>query len=113
MNFSELPPILGEALAERGYDTPTEVQSAVIAPEASGRDLVVSAQTGSGKTVAFGLAMAEQMLAADGKVPFGVAPLALVIVSVLYGWIRLFVQRGAGASAGGGSGPDAPAGAVA
>ena len=79
MNFSDLPPILGEALAERGYDTPTEVQSAVIAPEASGRDLVVSAQTGSGKTVAFGLAMAEQMLAADGKVPFGVAPLALVI----------------------------------
>lgn len=79
MNFPELPPVLGEALAERGYDNPTEVQSSVIAPNAAGRDLIVSAQTGSGKTVAFGLAMAEQLLAADGKVPFGVAPLALII----------------------------------
>ena len=62
MTFSNLPPVLATALAERGYEKPTEVQAAVLAPEAAGRDLVVSAQTGSGKTVAFGLALAEQLL---------------------------------------------------
>ena len=47
MTFSDLPPVLATALAERGYEKPTEVQAAVLAPEAAGRDLVVSAQTGS------------------------------------------------------------------
>ena len=66
MSFSHLPPVLGEALAARGYTALTAVQSAVTEPEARGRDLVVSAQTGSGKTVAFGLAMAEQLLDSIG-----------------------------------------------
>jgi ATP-dependent RNA helicase DeaD len=47
-------------------------------PDALGRDLVVSAQTGSGKTVAFGIAMAEQLIE-DGACPYAPAPLALVI----------------------------------
>ena len=46
------------ALAARGYETLTSVQSAVIDEQADGRDLIVSAKTGSGKTVAFGLAIA-------------------------------------------------------
>src|SRR3546814_13171773 len=50
MPFSQLPPMLGEALAARGYAAPTPVQAAVLEPEAEGRDLIVSAQTGSGKT---------------------------------------------------------------
>ena len=50
MSFDTLPPLLGEALAGKGYEAPTPVQAAVIAPEAVGRDLIVSAQTGSGKT---------------------------------------------------------------
>ncbi|MFZ1743043.1 MAG: DEAD/DEAH box helicase, partial [Pontixanthobacter sp.] len=79
MSFTELPPILGEALAERGYEQPTAVQAAVIEAEAVGRDLVVSAQTGSGKTMAFGLAMAEQLLNEDGSVPYGMLPQALVV----------------------------------
>jgi len=58
MQQSNIHPALAEALAARGYDTLTTVQSAVIAAEAAGRDLVVSAKTGSGKTVAFGLASA-------------------------------------------------------
>src|SRR3546814_8479444 len=62
MPFSQLPPMLGEALAARGYAAPTPVQAAVLEPEAEGRDLIVSAQTGSGKTVAFGLAMAPQLI---------------------------------------------------
>lgn len=79
MNFPHLPPVLGEALSARGYAELTAVQSAVIETEAQGRDLVVSAQTGSGKTVAFGLAMAEQLLDEAGALRRSHAPLALVI----------------------------------
>ncbi|MCB2080259.1 MAG: DEAD/DEAH box helicase, partial [Novosphingobium sp.] len=79
MTFSNLPAFLGEALAERGYAQPTPVQAAVLEPQAQGRDLVVSAQTGSGKTVAFGLAMAGDLLDANGAMPRARTPLALVI----------------------------------
>ena len=79
MSFENLPPILGEALAERGYDAPTPVQAAVIAPDAKRRDLIVSAQTGSGKTVAFGLALADEILGEIRGTPMIEKPLALVI----------------------------------
>ena len=79
MPFDNLPPVLAEPLAERGYAALTPVQAAVIAPEAQGRDLIVSAQTGSGKTVAFGLAMADALLAETGNVPLVERPLALIV----------------------------------
>ena len=59
--------------------TATPVQAQVIEPDAEGRDLIVSAQTGSGKTVAFGLAMAAQFLDDNGKALFALGPAALVI----------------------------------
>ncbi len=79
MPFDHLPAPLASALATRGYADLTAVQSAVVEDEARGRDLLVSAQTGSGKTVAFGLALAENLLDADGQVPRNSGPLALVI----------------------------------
>jgi ATP-dependent RNA helicase DeaD len=79
MPFETLPPLLTEALIARGYAAPTPVQAAVIQPEADGRDLLVSAQTGSGKTVAFGMAMAAQLLGDDGRTDRPGAPLAIVI----------------------------------
>ncbi len=79
MPFETLPPLLTEALIARGYAAPTPVQAAVIQPEAVGRDLLVSAQTGSGKTVAFGMAMAAQLLGDDGRTDRPGAPLAIVI----------------------------------
>ncbi len=79
MTFQTPFTLLGEALAARGYAEPTAVQAAVLEPEALGRDLVVSAQTGSGKTVAFGLAMAPELLSAEGTARATSAPLALVI----------------------------------
>ncbi|MDK4806010.1 MAG: DEAD/DEAH box helicase [Novosphingobium aromaticivorans] len=77
MPFSTLPAAVAESLAARGYADPTPVQAAVLEAEAAGRDLLVSAQTGSGKTVAFGVAMAADLLG-DGLTPAG-APLALAI----------------------------------
>ena len=70
---------LARALSERGYAEPTPVQRAVLEPETEGRDLLVSAQTGSGKTVAFGTALAPTLL--GGAEAFGKPgkPLALVI----------------------------------
>ena len=79
MSFADLPALLGEALAARGYAAPTAVQAAVIEPEAAGRDLVVSAQTGSGKTVAFGLAMHPELLGPDGRIIPTREPHALIV----------------------------------
>ncbi len=78
MPFPASHPALDRALSERGYAEPTPVQSAVLDAE-QGRDLLVSAQTGSGKTVAFGLALAPTLLGeAEKFAEFG-APVALVI----------------------------------
>ncbi|WIY70665.1 DEAD/DEAH box helicase [Aquidulcibacter paucihalophilus] len=78
MPFPASHPALDRALSERGYAEPTPVQSAVLEAE-PGRDLLVSAQTGSGKTVAFGLALAPTLLGeAEKFAEFG-APVALVI----------------------------------
>ncbi|MCL9981515.1 MAG: DEAD/DEAH box helicase [Erythrobacter sp.] len=79
MEFPALPAPLEAALAERGYEAATPVQAEVLRPEAVGRDLVVSAQTGSGKTVAFGLAMAAELLGGMDRVIPDRAPRALVI----------------------------------
>ena len=78
MNATNIPAALSSALEARGYAALTPVQSEVTADEAIGRDLLVSAQTGSGKTVAFGLAIAGQLLT-DDQLPQPGAPLALVI----------------------------------
>ncbi len=83
MPFPASHPALDRALSARGYAEPTPVQSAVLEAtlneDGSGRDLLVSAQTGSGKTVAFGLALAPTLLGeAEKFAEFG-APVALVI----------------------------------
>ena len=62
MSFLPTSPPLARALAERDYKEATPVQIAVLEEAAAGRDLLVSAQTGSGKTVAYGLAIAETLL---------------------------------------------------
>ena len=79
MPFSSTPATIGAALAARGYASATPVQVAVLVPEAQGRDLLVSAQTGSGKTVAYGLAMAPTLLGDAERLPRAAEPLALVV----------------------------------
>jgi len=79
MPSENMHPALASALSERGYATLTPVQLAVLEPQAHGRDLLVSARTGSGKTVAYGLVLAENLLNAHGELAPAGAPLALVI----------------------------------
>ncbi|MGR3630900.1 MAG: DEAD/DEAH box helicase [Limimaricola soesokkakensis] len=70
---------LRDALDARGYDTLTPVQEAVTAAELAERDLLVSAQTGSGKTVGFGLAIGPTILDENGQLGRAAAPVALAI----------------------------------
>jgi ATP-dependent RNA helicase DeaD len=70
---------IADALSERGYETLTDVQKAVSEPELNAADLLVSAQTGSGKTVGFGLAIAPTLLGEDEHFGRAAEPLALVI----------------------------------
>jgi len=79
MTFPSVHPALGRALSARGYAVPTAVQLAVLEAHTIGRDLLVSAQTGSGKTVAFGLAIAPTLLGGEERLPQAAAPLALII----------------------------------
>ena len=79
MIFENLPAPLAKALEDHGYTALTPVQASVSQPEAVGRDMIVSAQTGSGKTVAFGLAMANELLGDAPTMPYTTSPLALVI----------------------------------
>ena len=70
---------LSDALEAKGYDTLTPVQEAVLDPDLEGLDLLVSAQTGSGKTLGFGLAIAPTLLGEAEAFTGAGAPLALVI----------------------------------
>lgn len=79
MTFLSTSPPLVRALAERNYDSATPVQTAVLADAAAGRDLLVSAQTGSGKTVAYGLAIAKNLLGDAERFERAAAPLALIV----------------------------------
>lgn len=79
MPFTVASPSIAAALAARGYNEPTPVQAAVIEHDGSGADLLVSAQTGSGKTVAFGLAIASTLLGEAELLGEAGRPLALIV----------------------------------
>jgi ATP-dependent RNA helicase RhlE len=62
-NFSELSlcPAVAKNLAQHGFRIPTPIQAEAIPPAIAGRDLVATAQTGTGKTLAFALPIIEKL----------------------------------------------------
>ncbi len=72
-------PALAAALEAHGYTRLTPVQTAMLDEERRDADLLVSAQTGSGKTVAFGIAIAPTLLGDEEKFHAPWRPLGLVI----------------------------------
>ncbi|AEV39520.1 DEAD/DEAH box helicase domain protein [Pseudovibrio sp. FO-BEG1] len=72
-------PALSTALEKREYTSLTPVQTAVLDEELKGKDLLVSAQTGSGKTVAFGIAIAPELLGDEERMGRANEPLALCV----------------------------------
>lgn len=75
MSFEDLglSPWLLKTLSDCKLETPTDVQSACIAPALEGRDILACAKTGSGKTAAFALPILEK-LSID---PYGVFAIIL------------------------------------
>jgi ATP-dependent RNA helicase RhlE len=74
-----LAPALCTPLAALGYNDPTPVQAASIPLVLTGADLLARAQTGTGKTAAFGLPMAQRLVMPRRK-PSSRGPLGLVLV---------------------------------
>ncbi len=73
-------PQLAGAIAKKGYAALTAVQQAVLDPSLAGRDLRISSQTGSGKTVAIGLTLREILSQESASSAKGAArPRALVV----------------------------------
>lgn len=79
MSFISTSAPLARALADRNYSEPTPVQAAVLEEAAAGRDLLVSSQTGSGKTVAYGLALGGDLIGEAEVLPRAGLPLALIV----------------------------------
>jgi ATP-dependent RNA helicase DeaD len=74
-----IPAQLAVAVRRRGFAELTSVQRAVLDASSEGRDLRISSQTGSGKTVAIGLALAPHLL--EGSADVGRrGPSVLVLV---------------------------------
>lgn len=71
MSFTELglAPQLLRAVSRAGYTTPTPIQTQAIPPALEGRDLLGCAQTGTGKTAAFGLPLLQRLSARSGHGP--------------------------------------------
>jgi ATP-dependent RNA helicase RhlE len=71
MSFSDLglSPELLRALAEKGYDTPTPIQSRAIPAILAGRDVLAGAQTGTGKTAAFVLPLLQKLAGITARAP--------------------------------------------
>ena len=65
--FSSVPAGLGPTLQAKGFEKLTSVQSAVLAEGLTGRDLRISSQTGSGKTEAVGLVLADDLANAKNE----------------------------------------------
>ena len=65
-NLGIAPSIL-TMLDKLSYTTPTPIQREAIAPAIEGKDVVGIAQTGTGKTLAFGIPVIQRLLAQDGR----------------------------------------------
>ena len=74
----DLLPALLRAAAENGYLTPTPIQADAIPAILQGRDVIASAQTGSGKTAAFALPMLHRLAQTAASSPRQVRGLVLV-----------------------------------
>ena len=81
MSFESLglAPFLLRALAEQGYENPTPIQQQAIPLALDGHDLLAGAQTGTGKTAAFGLPLLQHLGTSPQAVNGPRRPRALVL----------------------------------
>ncbi|MBE0665873.1 MAG: DEAD/DEAH box helicase, partial [Candidatus Aminicenantes bacterium] len=69
-NFSDfdLSPEMNKAVTEMGFEEATPIQSLAIGPILAGADIIGQAQTGTGKTAAFGIPILDRIDSAQKKV---------------------------------------------
>ena len=72
--FDRLPPDLQTALRRLGIETPTPVQQAALPPLLQGKDVLATAQTGTGKTFAFLLPLIVRLRQAADKTALIISP---------------------------------------
>lgn len=97
--FSELKlsPALQKQLSDANFITPTPVQSAAIPPALEGRDILATAQTGTGKTLSFLIPLIERMPAnTKGTAALVLLPTRELAMQVLEAWRQL--TRGQGSA---------------
>lgn len=85
-NDLKLPQVLSRALDSMAFKSPTPVQAASIPPALEGKDILGTAQTGTGKTGAFGIPLHRFLHTQDSKQALVLAPtreLAAQILDVL------------------------------
>ena len=80
LETSGIPVHIATAMRDRGYEKLTPVQEEVSKESYSGLDLLVSAQTGSGKTIAFGFVIVDNLLNGYDKFKVPQSPEGLIIV---------------------------------
>src|SRR5689334_10192451 len=82
MPFSnlDLSPALAEAVTRLGYERPTPIQVSAIPAIRRGSDVLARAQTGTGKTAAFGLPLIDRLRIRDVRSTVPRRPRALVLV---------------------------------
>ncbi len=76
--FRDLIPEIRRAIAAEGYTSPTPIQEKCIPYLLEGRDIMGTAQTGTGKTAAFALPMLQRLFA-DRRAPVPGSPRALIL----------------------------------
>ena len=81
VSFSDLDLIepLLRALSAKNYTTPTPIQAQAIPPMLAGKDLLGVAQTGTGKTAAFGLPILQQL--AKARAPAGARSVRALVLA--------------------------------
>lgn len=87
-NFQSLtlPQVLADALIQMNYIIPTPIQAQAIPFALEGRDILGSAQTGTGKTAAFGLPLLAHLINNPGSAALVLTPtreLAMQVIDVM------------------------------
>src|SRR5437016_4668155 len=92
--FSELTlsALLKSNLAKHAFTTPTPVQALAIEPALAGRDVVATAQTGTGKTLAFVLPIIERLARRKGICALVLSPTRELAIQIN----EAFTQMAAG-----------------
>ncbi|MFP4116351.1 MAG: DEAD/DEAH box helicase [Candidatus Aenigmatarchaeota archaeon] len=87
MTFEKLHPRIQELIEEKGWDSPTEPQRRAIGPVLGGEDILLTAQTGAGKTESVMLPLLHKILEEDPE------PIALLYITPLRALNRDMFQR--------------------